>query len=39
MKPEQRVRLLIQAGAGGEEARHWTEDLARMYTRHAERRG
>ena len=39
MKANERVTLRIQAGAGGEEARNWTERLGRMYTKYSERHG
>ena len=39
MNSNERVTLRIQAGAGGEEARNWTEQLGRMYQKYAERHG
>ena len=39
MSSNERVTLRIQAGAGGEEARNWTEQLGRMYQKYAERHG
>ena len=39
MNGNERVTLRIQAGAGGEEARNWTEQLGRMYQKYAERHG
>ena len=33
------MKLCIQAGAGGEEARTWVQTLSRMYSRYAERHG
>ena len=39
MNGNEHVTLRIQAGAGGEEARNWTEKLGRMYMKYAERHG
>jgi peptide chain release factor 1 len=38
-RDERSVMLEIRAGAGGDEACLWAGDLARMYERHAQRRG